>query len=288
MFDVQKPDRDRPVTHPKVRPSGCPIEIVAHRGASLEAPENTLASVELAWELRADAVEIDVQLSRDGHLAVIHDATLERTAGVDSKVCDLDMSELRTVDAGMWKADKWQGETIAELPQILATIPSGRRLFVELKGGGDPATHAEIVSALQRDLTDGNCSPGSVVLISFYPALLRSAKQSLPDFDAFLVVEQTQDILEPDGSGSSIGQWIPSIAEIIDVAQSSNFDGVDLSNTAVLTDDAINSIHQANLKSCVWTVNSIGDACRLARSGIGSLTTDDPRAMIAALSTSAR
>jgi glycerophosphoryl diester phosphodiesterase len=58
------------VPHQTVRPSGCPIEIVAHRGASIEAPENTLASVELAWQIGADAVEIDVQLSRDGHLAV--------------------------------------------------------------------------------------------------------------------------------------------------------------------------------------------------------------------------
>ena len=158
--------------HPSIRPSGCPIEIVAHRGASIEAPENTLASVELAWQIGADAVEIDVQLSRDGHLAVIHDATLERTAGIDSKVRNLDMSELCTIDVGSWKGDEWRDETIAELPQILATIPTGRRLFVELKGGDETATHSAIVSALQRDLASQNCSPTSVVLISFYPALL--------------------------------------------------------------------------------------------------------------------
>ena len=274
--------------HQTVRPSGCPIEIVAHRGASIEAPENTLASVELAWQIGADAVEIDVQLSRDGHLAVIHDATLKRTAGVDSKVCDLDMSELRAADVGSWKADKWRGETIAELPQVLATIPTGRRLFVELKGGDDLATHSAIVSALQRDLAEGNRSPTSVVLISFYPALLRSAKQALPDFEAFLVVEQTQALPDADHRVSGTDQWEPSIDEIIDVAQSSKIDGVDLSNTAALTDDAINSIHQANLKSCVWTVNSVDDARRLARAGLVSLTTDDPRAMIAALGASAR
>ncbi len=141
---------------------------------------------------------------------------------------------------------------------------------------------------MQRDLAEGNRSPTSVVLISFYPALLRSAKQALPDFEAFLVVEQTQALPDADHRVSGTDQWEPSIDEIIDVAQSSKFDGVDLSNTAALTDDAINSIHQANLKSCVWTVNSVDDARRLARAGLVSLTTDDPRAMIAALGASAR
>lgn len=269
--------------HPSIRPSGCPIEIVAHRGASIEAPENTLASVELAWQIGADAVEIDVQLSRNGHLAVIHDATLARTTGIDSKVRDLDMSELCSIDAGSWRAEKWRGETIAELTQILATIPAGRRLFVELKDGDDPGTHSAIVSALQRDLANQDCSSTSVVLISFYPALLRTVKQSLPDIEAFLVVEQTLDTPEPDNHVSGIALWKPSIDEIIDVALSSGFDGVDLQNTAALTRRSIAAIHQANLASCVWTVNSVDDARRLAESGTSSLTTDDPRTMIEAL-----
>jgi glycerophosphoryl diester phosphodiesterase len=112
-------------------------------------------------------------------------------------------------------------------------------------------------------------------------------KESLPDFEAFLVVQQTQETSASENSESEIDQWEPSINEIIDVALSSKFDGVDLSNTAVLTRDAINLIHQENLKSCVWTVNSIDDARRLTSGGIGSLTTDDPRPMIAALSTPA-
>lgn len=269
--------------HPSIRPSGCPIEIIAHRGASIEAPENTLASVELAWQIGSDTVEIDVQRSRDGHLAVIHDATLERTAGIDSKVRDLDMSELCSIDVGSWKGDEWRDETIAELSQILATIPTGRRLFVELKGGDETATHSAIVSALQRDLANEDCSPTSVVLISFYPALLRTVKQSLPDFDAFLVVQQTPDTSKADDRVSDIAQWKPSIDEIIDVALSSGFDGVDLQNTAAITSDSIAAIHQANLASCVWTVNSVDDARRLAESGMSSLTTDNPRTMIAAL-----
>lgn len=274
--------------HHDALPSGCSIEIVAHRGASIEAPENTLAAVELAWQLHADAVEIDVQLARDGRLAVIHDATLLRTAGVDQLVCDVDLSELRTIDVGSWKDARWRGETISELPNILATIPDGRRLFVELKGGDNAATHPAIVSALQRDLAGSNSAPKSIVLISFYPALLRAAKQALPEFEAFLVVQQKPvsadaKTTNENSSDPSTTLWQPSIDEIIDMAVSSGFNGVDLSNTAAVTVDAIDHVRQAKLASCIWTVNSIDDARRLITTGVNSLTTDDPKTLISAL-----
>jgi len=276
------------VTQQPARPSGCPVEIVAHRGASISAPENTLPAVKLAWQLDADAVEIDVQMTRDGQLAVIHDTTLKRTAGIDTNVCDLDMSELRTIDVGAWKADQWRGVTISELSEILATIPHGRRLFVELKGGDSPDTHATIASALPRYFAAASVTPESVVLISFSPALLRAAKQLLPAFDAFLVVEQvpvpSEQEPEQDESDDNAAAWKPSIAEIIDVALSSGFDGVDLSNTAAVTREAVEMIHQAQLASCIWTVNSIDDAYRLAAAGVNSLTTDDPKTIRAALS----
>lgn len=271
--------------HPTDRPYRCSIEIVAHRGASIEAPENTLAAVELAWQLGSDAVEIDVQLTRDGQLAVIHDATLERTAGIDSRVRNVDLLELRTIDVGTWKGEQWRGETVSDLAQILASVPTDHRLFVELKGGDDTAAHSKIVAALQRNLSDLSPNPKATVLISFYPALLRLVKRSLPEFDAFLVVQQIPGTSSSGSADPNVSTWSPTIDEIINVAVSSGFDGVDLSNTAALTDDAVNEIHQANLKSCIWTVNSVDDARRLASAGIGSLTTDDPRKIISELKT---
>ena len=255
----RRPDCFRIVSDTNVRPSGCTVEIVAHRGASIEAPENTRAAVELAWQLRADAVEIDVQLSRDGHLAVIHDESLKRTANVESLVGDLLMSDLQKVDVGAWKGNQWRGETLVELPDILATIPPGRRLFVELKSDGSSEASQAIITALQRDLLNTAIAPESVVLISFYPALLRAARESLPQFEAFLVVQQEPVSTEPTGTGSGSMSWQPSIKEIIDTAVRSGFHGVDLSNTEALTREAITSIRQANLTSCVWTVNSPAD-----------------------------
>src|SRR5262245_58873165 len=78
-------------------------ELIAHRGASHDAPENTLASVQLAWEQGADAVEVDVHASRDGRIVVIHDASTRKTAGVRGWVRERSWSELSALEVGRWK-----------------------------------------------------------------------------------------------------------------------------------------------------------------------------------------
>lgn len=230
---------------PTVPPSGCPIEIVAHRGVSKEAPENTLAAVELAWQLGSDAVEIDVQLTKDGRLAVIHDATLERTAGIARSVRDVDMTELRTIDVGSWKGDEWRGETISELPEILATIPPGRRLFVELKFERFSDTQHQIAESLERDLHNSMIDPHSVVVICFFSGVLALAKKRIKDVSAYLIVEQRPVLLnnatdrEFDAQWEPSITWKPSIETIIEISSTAGFDGIELSNTDAVTHDAI-------------------------------------------------
>tara|TARA_B100000745_G_C19782764_1_gene256469 strand:- start:6 stop:407 length:402 start_codon:yes stop_codon:yes gene_type:complete len=101
------------------------VEIIAHRGASHDAPENTLESVKLGWAQGADAVEVDVYLSKDGHIVVHHDSDTKKLAGVDRKVVDQTLAELRQLDVGAWKGPKWKGVRIPELDDVLATIPEG-------------------------------------------------------------------------------------------------------------------------------------------------------------------
>src|SRR5687767_13972888 len=79
------------------------VEIVAHRGASYDAPENTMAAHQLAWKQNADAVETDIWLTKDGKVIVSHDKNAKRTAGRDALVTELTQAELRTLDAGKWK-----------------------------------------------------------------------------------------------------------------------------------------------------------------------------------------
>jgi len=137
------------------------VEIIAHRGASHDAPENTLESVKLGWEQGADAVEIDVYLSKDGYIVVHHDGTTKKLAGVDRNVVDQTLAELQQLDVGAWKGDKWKGVRIPKLADVLATIPEGRRLFVEVKCG------PEIVPDLAKAFKRSGKKPKQLVVISF-------------------------------------------------------------------------------------------------------------------------
>src|SRR3954454_10841881 len=92
-----------------------PVEIIGHRGASFDAPENTVASFRLGYEQKADACELDVYLTKDGRIVVIHDKDTRRTAGVDRPVVQQTLDELKKLDAGKWKGDRFAGEKIPTL-----------------------------------------------------------------------------------------------------------------------------------------------------------------------------
>src|SRR5690606_14502784 len=109
------------------------IEYSSHRGSSLEAPENTVASFMLAWKQGADAVEIDVHLSKDNRLMVIHDSNTKRTTGEDYVVKETHSDVLRKLDAGSFKGEKYRGEKIPFLEEIIDLLPPGKKLIVELK-----------------------------------------------------------------------------------------------------------------------------------------------------------
>jgi glycerophosphoryl diester phosphodiesterase len=127
--------------------------VVAHRCGSAVAPENTLAALRTAVRQGADAVEVDVLPSRDGHPVVHHDDRLSRTAGVDAAVWDLDLAELRALDAGRWFAPAFEGERIPTLEEVVAALPAGARLVADFKHGeerfpGFAARVADIVRPL--------------------------------------------------------------------------------------------------------------------------------------------
>src|SRR5512133_60470 len=121
--------------------------LIAHRGASREAPENTLAAFDLAWQQGADGIEADFRLTADGRIVCLHDATTGRTANLDLVVADSSFAELQQLDVGSWKGTRWQGERIPTLEEVLARLPLGKRLFIELKSG------PEMLAPLRRILT---------------------------------------------------------------------------------------------------------------------------------------
>ena len=154
------------------------MEIIAHRGASRSAPENTLPAFRLAWKQGADIAELDVRLSRDGRLVVSHDATTRRTGGLNRKVCGLTLAELRALDFGRWKGAKWAGTRIPTLDEVMQTVPAGKRLLIEIKCG------AEIIPELRKILAGSGKRSPAIHPSEFLLPTMEAVKRKFPDIEA--------------------------------------------------------------------------------------------------------
>ena len=238
------------------------VEIIAHRGASHDAPENTLESVKLGWAQGADAVEVDVYLSKDGHIVVHHDSDTKKLAGVDRKVVDQTLAELRQLDVGAWKGPKWKGVRIPELDDVLATIPEGRRMFVEVKCG------PEIVPDLVRAFGRSGKKPKQLVVISFDYEVVKQTKVRLPKIACFYLSSFEKD--------KKTGEPKPSAEELIAKAKAAKLEGLNVNYKRLANDAFIKKVQAAGLELFTWTVNSPAEARRLARLGINGITTDRP------------
>lgn len=114
--------------------------MLGHRGAPAAAPENTVAAFRRAVELGADGVELDVQLTRDGALVVLHDETVDRTTNGRGLLRDLGFEEVRRLDAGSWFKSSFAGERVPTLTEALAVLPAGALVDVEMKEGSHDRT----------------------------------------------------------------------------------------------------------------------------------------------------
>jgi glycerophosphoryl diester phosphodiesterase len=236
------------------------VEIVAHRGASFDAPENTLAAIKLAWEQNADASEFDIFLTKDGKIVVIHDPTTNRTAGVAGKVAEMTLEQLRKLDVGKWKGAQFAGEKIPTLDEMLATVPAGKRVFIEVKCG------PEIVPELDRVLKASGLKPEQTAIISFHAEVIAAVKKVRPDLPAYWIVS-----LAPKGQKPRTAE------ELIKKAKEIQADGLDLSANAEILDKTFgDQVKQAGLKLYVWTVNDVELAKKMIAAGVESITTDKP------------
>jgi len=111
--------------------------VIAHRGASAEAPENTIAAFELALDHGADGIQLDLHLSRDDQPVVIHDFTLERTSTGAGPVRGLTVRELKRLDIGSWRGRRWRGQRVQTLQEVLERFRERTRFWIDLKGGAD-------------------------------------------------------------------------------------------------------------------------------------------------------
>ena len=248
------------------------VDIVAHRGASFDAPENTLAAETLAWRQGADAVETDIQLTRDGRIIVSHDKSAKRTTGRDAAIAHLTLTELRELDAGSWKGPQFAGEKMPTLDEQIGLIPAGKRMFVEIKIG------PEILPELQRVLERSGASAATITLISFNYESLREARRQLPAYPTlYLAGYKVPDPKDPKTPKAPKAKPQPTIDEIIAQAKAGGFTGLDLQHTWPLTPADARKIKAAGLQLHVWTVDDEVIARHWIELGALSITTNRPQ-----------
>ncbi|PQO35934.1 glycerophosphodiester phosphodiesterase [Bremerella cremea] len=239
--------------------------IVAHRGASFVAPENTLASFREAWNQGADVIEGDFYLTKDGQIACIHDKTTKRTTGgsADLKIADSTLEELRRVDVGAWKNAKYAGETIPTLAEVLATIPEKGKIFVEVKCG------PEIVAPLQTALKESKLRDDQIIIICFDKEVVTQCREQMPQYKASWLTSYKKD--------DKSGQWNPSLDSVVATLKQTGATGLGTqANDTVVTPDFVKEIKDAGIECHVWTVNDPKQAQRYAGLGFDSITTDKP------------
>jgi glycerophosphoryl diester phosphodiesterase len=231
--------------------------IFAHRGGGSLAPENTLAAIRTGQALGFGAHEFDVKLSKDGVAMLLHDDTLERTAGIKARASDLDWEELRALDAGAWHSEKFRGERLPSFEEAARLLRSqGTLANVEIKPtpGFERVTGERVAAEAQRLWSAAEVPP---LLSSFSFDALMAALQAAPELPrAWLASEMAPE------------DWA-RLAALEAVAFNTDH--------RKLARDNIPRLHDAGYRVLVYTVNDAALAERLFGLGVDGLFTDNLR-----------
>ncbi|MEE9431728.1 MAG: glycerophosphodiester phosphodiesterase [Melioribacteraceae bacterium] len=235
-------------------------QIIAHRGESFDAPENTLASINLAWERGAEAVEVDVHLSKDNHVVVIHDYNTKRVGNRNKKVSKQTLSELKELEIGSWKNKKWKDEKIPTLKEVLATVPSDRKIIIEIK------SDEEVLPFLKKGVQESGLKNIRVEFISFNYSTIVAAKKTFPKNNCLYLVD-----LDYTWYTRLIS---PSVEKIIAKTKEGNLDGINVWAGKLLTKQFAEKVKAADLLLYTWTVNNPQQTRQLIQWQVDGITTD--------------
>ncbi len=233
--------------------------IIAHRGESSEAPENTLSAINLAWARGADGIEIDVHLTKDNQIVVIHNSWTKIISGKKRRIKSLTLEKLKSLNVGRRIGNKYYSERIPTLNEVLMTVPPGKYIFIEIKCG------IEIIPHLNQVLKHTHLKTDQIKLIGFGFNKMTEIKKSLPEFEVLL------------NRRISLGKVISRKSywqNLILKLKQSSLDGVNLSYTKSLNNKLVEMLKQNKLKIFVWTVNNPNKALRLKHICIDGLMSD--------------
>ncbi|MFW5894828.1 MAG: glycerophosphodiester phosphodiesterase family protein [Bacillota bacterium] len=229
-------------------------EIVAHRGASWDAPENTLAAVDIALDQESDGIEIDVRMTKDEHVVLMHDSTLERTTNGNSSgsVENMTLEELRELDAGSWYGNDFTGEKIPTLEEVFELTGRKATLFIEMKDNN------ETINRKVVELIEENDMENHVKIMAFSQSQLQDIKSLNEDIETVMIVSTFYGDMSRLINDDALDNYAFSI------------------NLFVNNDHYVNSIHQSGKKVYSWTVNTEENIRSVARRDVDGIITDRP------------
>ena len=234
--------------------------VIAHRGSSATAPENTIPAFELAWQQQADGAEGDFLLTKDGHIVCFHDKDTKRVTGKKLMVKNTTLAELRQLDVGSWKGNQYKGTRIPTIAEVLATIPEGKKIYIEIKCG------AEIVTPLLREIEASTLASDQILIICFKAPVLKAIKQRAPHLQTSWLCGFKKD---------KAGTITPTIEGVLKTLRDIKADGFSSSHQHI-THAYIEAVKAAGITHHVWTINEPAIATRFQQWSTGSITTDKP------------
>lgn len=229
--------------------------IIAHRGASGYAPENTLSSMELAISQGCDVIELDVHLTKDEQLIVCHDFTVDRTSNGTGEIKNLTLAEIKELDAGSWFSEQFIGERMPTLEEVLNFIPDTLFLNVEIKK--NPTDNRELEKKLV-DILVKYQRTGNTLVSSFNHLSIRKLKKLNDEIKIGVAIEA--DLIEPvkylEQNDLSVYSYHPCYDYVYP--------------------EIVQQFHNHNIKVNCWTVNDKELAKQLEKMGVDSIITNFP------------
>lgn len=225
--------------------------VTAHRGGAKFAPENTMDAIGYAVSSGADYVEIDVQLSKDNTVFLLHDDSLKRTTGLNKKAYNLDYEEIAELDAGSWFSGQFSNSYVPTLDEVLSFCKGKIKLNIELKKNGNKGTQLvdEVIALIDKYDMRNQC-----VLTSTSYAFLRYVKKQAPDIRTGYIANMRF------GETGSL-----EYADFFSVKY------------VIVSDSFVKEAHDAGKEVHVWTVNSKYLINRMKGFDVDSIITDDPK-----------
>ncbi len=229
-----------------------PVKVTAHRGHSRAAPENTISAVRAAIESKADYAEVDVLMTADGVVVLLHDSDLKRVAGDERKISDISFDEVKKLDVGSWFGPDFVGERVPTLDEVINQSKGRIKLNIELKVYGPDSRLIPEVARIIRELNfESEC-----IVTTF-------------DYDSLLELKRLNPKLR---TGLIIAHALGDVSRL----------DVDLFSVRAnwLSDQVLRQAHRREKEVHVWTVNDPAEMLSFMKRGVDNIITDDPDILI--------